>query len=1258
MAKRRTFGNTWWGKQWLDALSNVDYDNRLPRGRTYYNTGHVESCAWIAHEHNIEAFVSGSAYMPYQINIGLPKWGKQKEAELLDAIAQDPALVAELLEGTLSPAVADICARLKMELFPRSWRSMYTSCTCPDSARICKHIAAVFYCLADQIDADPFLIFKLHGLDLQAELKQRGVNLQSATTAHALTFSQLAQAATESRPDPIHLDEDTALAQLRNLPYSSLEPMRETILSLFPESLPTPGDGSFREDIRKLLIAAEHSINRTPVFTSADQWLNAVILPHFPRSCLSLENISASTLSLNVKARATDDASQDIRIDLRLRDSEGKLHRTTVKDNDQAAEILLTMPTVWAQEASPVVEFWREITQLAARLLRHCAVVPALVVPEQSAEALPLFVWTPAIRNARVFKLTELLSQACASHASELFEANAAAPQEGCENAGFVRQTVFLALTAALCALVQRAAPECKTLSNTASVTLLLAMQTSLPENSTISPSFRKVLLRALRAFLLGNVYPWRPVLTARLHADGVKLNYGILGRDIDPEQAEAAEMDECTPASAAFLQKTPNLSTKRPLMLARLLKDERHKDDRFAAVSVLKTLTKAFPLLARIEETGGKPITLERSDLKDFLFDAAPILTLLGVAVMLPASLKNLLKPRLIAHLDAGSGKSLLGKDAFAAFNWRVAVGNKELTEEELRQLAEHAGEIVRLGDDFVYLDPAELERLAETVNRQPQPSYLEKLRAALMEEYEKDGISANVTVDSGIKERLKMLSTVKDLEAPANLNAVLRPYQARGFSWLMKNLHLGIGALIADDMGLGKTLQVIAALLQLKNEGELGKSKVLVVVPTTLMTNWTREIAKFAPSLSVGIYHGANRRLPDSVKDLPDVTLTSYGLLRRDAEKLAGYRWRLLVLDEAQAVKNAVSGQSVAAKSIKAQQTIAMTGTPVENRLSEYWSILETVQPRLLGSAKDFSATFAVPIEADHDAKVAEAFRRLTAPFLLRRLKSDKTIIADLPERNTIDQFTTLTPQQAALYSKVLDEHMRKLSKLEDDEANAPGARDYRMARQGQVLKLITGLKQICNSPSQYLKTEAETPDSGKAAAVLDILERCREAGRKVLIFTQYREMGERLQAWIGRATGDQPDFLHGAVPIKKRQEMVDRFQTDRSVHAMIISLKAGGTGLNLTAASCVVHYDLWWNPAVEAQATDRAYRIGQRRDVIVYRFVTAGTFEERINEMLQSKKNLADLTVAAGETWIGDMSSSELKKLFALDLKSVES
>ena len=648
--------------------------------------------------------------------------------------------------------------------------------------------------------------------------------------------------------------------------------------------------------------------------------------------------------------------------------------------------------------------------------------------------------------------------------------------------------------------------------------------------------------------------------------------------------------------------------------------------------------------------------MTVERSELKDFLFEVAPVLTLLGVAVMLPERLKNLLKPRLVAHLDAGTGKSFLGKDAFSRFDWRVAVGDRELTKEELTELAKHVGEVVQVGDDFVYLDPTELARMAETVDKQPQPTYLEKMRAALMGNYENKGRQAEVLVSDEIRKRLKRLTEIDEISPPENLHATLRPYQARGFSWLMKNLRLGIGALIADDMGLGKTLQVIATLLQLKNDGELTKAKALVVVPTTLMTNWQREITKFAPSLSVGIYHGTSRVLPEAVKDLPDVTLTTYGLMRRETEKLAGYKWRLLVLDEAQAVKNATSGQSVAAKSLNASQTIAMTGTPVENRLSEYWSILETVQPRLLGSLKDFTETFAAPIETDHSESAAEAFRRLTAPFMLRRLKSDKSIIADLPERNTVDQFTNLTAEQAALYSKVLEAHMKKLKKLEEKAVEDPQGTDIRTIRRGEVLKLITSMKQICNSPSQYLKTETATPDSGKAAALFDILGHCREAGRKVLIFTQYREMGERLQTWIEKATGHRPDFLHGGVSVKARQVMVDRFQTDRSVHAMIISLKAGGTGLNLTAASCVVHYDLWWNPAVEAQATDRAYRIGQRRDVLVYRFVTAGTFEERINEMLMEKRNLADLTVATGETWIGELSAAELQSIFTLDPKSI--
>ena len=331
---------------------------------------------------------------------------------------------------------------------------------------------------------------------------------------------------------------------------------------------------------------------------------------------------------------------------------------------------------------------------------------------------------------------------------------------------------------------------------------------------------------------------------------------------------------------------------------------------------------------------------------------------------------------------------------------------------------------------------------------------------------------------------------------------------------------------------------------------------------------------------------------------------------------------------------------------RGIRADQVIAMTGTPVENRLMEYWSIFSAVQPKLLGTQKEFAKTFAEPIEGDRDQQAAEAFRRLTAPFMLRRLKTDKSIIADLPEKNTADHYALMRTEQAALYAATLQKLMEKIREAEEaPDASSPSGR---MARRGLVLKLITSLKQICNSPSQYSKTEALRPDSGKADAMLEILGQCLEADRKVLIFTQYREMGERLQEWIEAATGERPDFLHGGVSRTERMKMVDRFQTDRTARIFILSLKAGG---NLTAASAVIHYDLWWNPAVEAQATDRAFRIGQRRDVLVYRLITAGSLEEKINDMLASKRDLADLTVAAGESWIGDLPTKELNRIFAL-------
>ena len=1253
MTKRRTFGNTWWGKQWLNALADVDNENRLSRGRSYYGTGHVQSCEWIAHERRVEAFVTGSAYFPYQINIALPEWSKAQAKSLLDAVAQDPALVAELLEGTLSPTVADICKKLRLELFPASWRSMQTSCTCPDSSRVCKHIAAVFYCLADAIDANPFLIFMLHGLDLQAELKSRGVDLQSAVTAKPLVFSELARAATESLLNPVRLDDESSLAQLRSLPYGTLKSIRETVLALFPESLPTPGDKAFRYSMRQLLSTAERTVSLMPRNASPELWFDRNIASKISGKRLLFDEPTLTSLSLQLVVEATDEARFGAHAVVFVRDDSGKKRRIALKDSASVFAMLLEMPADLARTAPPEIECWREISQLAARLLSKSCIVPALVRAKDKIAGVPLFVWTPAVRDHRTARLVELLTQACAPYADKLFK-QCDVPQSD----NFTRECVFLALTTAASALMQYAAARCKALADTQSIILLLAMQTPFEDDCTMPPSLLRSMLRGLRAFLLGSSYPWRPVLTVRSHADGIKLNYGILERSVNLSLAEATEMSASDSAhGAASLSQEPSICDKRPVMLARLLREERFRNDRFAAISVLKTLASACPVLAPIESSGGSPITLRRDDLKEFLFKTSPLLTLLGVVVMLPAGLKTLLKPRLVAHADIVKGKSLLGKEALTNFDWKVALGNRELTQEEFEALARHSGEVIQFEENFVYLDPDELARLAETVHDQPQPTYLEKMRAVLMGEFGTGTQTSSILVSQTLHKRIQNLSAVTEITPPDNLHAVLRPYQARGFSWLMKNIRLGIGALLADDMGLGKTLQVIAMLLQLKNDGEFNAQKALVVVPTTLITNWTREIAKFAPSLTVGVYHGQARALPRTIEDLPDVTITSYGLLRREAELLAGYKWRILVLDEAQAVKNIDSGQAVAARAIKAQQTVAMTGTPVENRLSEYWAILDLVQPRLLGSSRDFSRTFTSPIEVDHDASAAEAFRRLTSPFMLRRLKSDKSILADLPDKNSIDQFTTLNPQQAALYQKVLDEHLARLSKLEEQSKETPDNDDYRKNKHALVLGLITSLKQICNSPSQYLKTESPVPDSGKAAALFDILTRCFEANRKVLIFTQYREMGERLQNWIDQVIGQKLDFLHGGVPLKSRQAMVDRFQTDRSVRAMLVSLKAGGTGLNLTAASCVIHYDLWWNPAVEAQATDRVYRIGQRRDVLVYRFVTAGTFEESINKMLEEKRDLADMTVATGETWIGDFSVAELKSFFALNPASVQ-
>ena len=644
----------------------------------------------------------------------------------------------------------------------------------------------------------------------------------------------------------------------------------------------------------------------------------------------------------------------------------------------------------------------------------------------------------------------------------------------------------------------------------------------------------------------------------------------------------------------------------------------------------------------AYINDKGKRSIEFTMQTFPTFLLQVIPAMRLLGVSVIMPKALQTLIRPQISIKLKSKGKDSngFLSMGDLLDFNWQVAVGNVFLSPEEFDRLLGHASGLLRFKEQYVYVDEAGMSKLQKVLNAPPKIKPGELLQAALCGEFK----GAPVELTDEVRELIRQFTSQSVIPLPENINAKLRPYQERGFSWMYRNMKIGFGSIIADDMGLGKTLQVITLLAKMKEEGAMDKKKALVVVPTGLLHNWQSEVKRFAPGLTTGVYHGTARDLKDEVCKNADIILSTYGVVRSDADILKKQKWQVLVIDEAQNIKNSDTAQSKAIRSIPANCYIAMSGTPVENRLSEFWSIIDFTNKGYLGSAKDFSDSYAKPIQKYGDSHVAERFRKVTAPFLMRRLKTDKSIISDLPDKIERNELASLTPEQAALYQETVNKCMAVIESMEGEDSQTL------FKRQGLILQMMLALKQICNHPTQYLKdNRMDATLSGKTEMLLDMLRSIIDADEKVLIFTQFREMGDLLRHFIRTTLDEEPMFYHGGCSLKQRQEMVDRFQENRNDRIFILSLKAAGTGLNLTAATHVIHYDLWWNPAVEAQATDRAYRIGQHKNVQVHRFITQNTFEERIDAMIQEKKHLADLTVSTGESWIGKLSNKELHEIF---------
>lgn len=1186
MATRIQVGKTWWGQAWLKALQGCDYANRLPRGKSYFVHGRVDFRGVDSESHCLEAFVHGSAYAPYVVNLGLKPFTQQECSRLLDRLSSDSLLLAQLLDGELPSEVAQICNELGIELFPNSSRDLTMLCTCPDSAHLCKHIAAFIYFLADVIDADPFVLFKIRGLDLVHALKAKGVSLEESIKEKPLTLEQLLE---PIRSLPLKVTPDERLT-LATLPLKSLKAMGSTLLDLLPQTIIQSNEKDLRDWLKNTL---KRNIDKLKVLDES-RWQRQQELEH--SQCSSLSPFVQTADRLNVKTS----------LSLTLNDQTFAFELTKQPSTqDRLLQALWFVAPKEEKQLPSSTQGLRVVFDLAARFYAARAFVPCVVQsPVGGEDALPQVWMIPSLSQAETQRVFEQYLNAVKSSLADLFKTQLKSLSEA--------DQAFLLLTGALTTLHSMLGLDA---DESDIFKILIAHPTY--EVVKAPKQIGQALAQYFRVLNLGRAYPWQPLIKLTSLKDGVvSVGFGVLQRE----------------------------QNSKPVLLKALLGQERYRHDRLAVLNILRTLAELYEPFDQLARDG-KNLKIERKALAEFIFEITPYLTLLGVKVLMPASLKRFISPKLVARAssDESFGKKLLGLEALSDFNWEVALGSNSLSKEEFQALVEHAGELVYNGTDYVYIDPVEIQKIQEKLEHPSELTSVQKLQAVLCGEV--DGVPVLGT--EALLQKLKALTEVSLVKAPASLKASLRPYQERGYSWLVKNLTLGMGALIADDMGLGKTLQVIAAVTHLKEAGELEKEKVLAVVPTTLLVNWQREIAKFSPQLKVALYHGPKRELPT---DNYDVLLTTYGTARMDVEELKHMHYRLMIIDEAQAVKNSTSSQTKALKSLKARQVIGMSGTPVENRLMEYWSIFSLVQPKLLGTQKDFKEHFARPIEADRDPNTIDAFRKLTAPFMLRRLKTDKSIIADLPEKLVQDQFTSLRQDQAVLYEKFLKETLEKIETA-IKKAKESGE-DTRIVQRGLVLKLMTGLKQICNSVSQFQKTDSPYPDSGKGDMLIDLVERSFDAERKVLIFTQYREMGERLQTWLRSTLGEEALFLHGGVTVKKRAEMVDAFQNDSQTRVMILSLKAGGTGLNLTEASTVIHYDLWWNPAVEAQATDRAYRIGQKRDVLVYRFITKGTFEERINEMLMSKRELADLAVATGESWVGELPVNELKNLFKLE------
>jgi SNF2 family DNA or RNA helicase/uncharacterized Zn finger protein len=1361
-----SYGKTWWANKWLSAILATASEQAVLQGLKFASRGQVANVDIV--DNRVISVVKGPNGGLHNNYIVFPKFSKESSEIFVSFLKQQPAELLALNNKALSPSLELLMMKSGLQLFDDPAK-VNMGCDCRDE-RPCKYLIATFLKIAEEADKDPNVLFKIHGLDLEfiKDFKPETMEMEAPAESNLVrSFSKATKLVSESDANETAsgnvarnctTDAATDAESSANATGTATENGNTATENIATRS--RAAELAHAEDASESFFGgykgsgreSQNSIppKRLPEFDFKSWKDYSHILPamlqNFPKFCpagnfrksftdellachkffCDFENFDVFSEHFRVNNAKTFLMENE---QLRLFHKPGwhwnfeqALDEKVIKSNLTVTNVMGALCCLSSGNFSwhhYSVRYLHLLLQVSFYLVRTGAIYPQVFWIGKDVAQMR---WRPAEMLPEILYIVADLELAAprnlawTSKDEELFEI--AEPAEHILSL-FISQLLKFARTYKT---------QLKTNHGNLLSFFFDSVSGKLANNAHTIP---------------GKIQQWLSVyssLGCRTQilfvcyesGDDVALEIFVL----DENANSNADVDAGANANVG-----ENRANRTPL--SELFENN---DSRLLSIlSVLNGIADGFkPLDEYLERRASVPILMRGAELLDFLQDCLKKLELFGIKTEIPKNLLNIGKPKPKMRLQGSMSFGAFTASDLLDFDWEIAIGDENVSAKEFLELAEQADGLLKYKSQYVQITEQDLQSIRDKIEGKPGATKGKGAKKHDGESANADATNAegtaaenaansdeileedaapeitqaklvqacftgecdNIPVEmaSDFKQQFDAWRAETEIPLPENLNATLRPYQMRGYSWMYKNLQIGFGCILADDMGLGKTLQVITFLLKMKQEGKFETKKAIVVMPAGLLCNWQVEIKKFAPELTFFAYHGGRRNLE---KFNADVLLTTYATYRKDFKELDQIEWQTIIIDEAQNIKNADSEQSKLLRKMKAPMKIAMSGTPVENRLMEFWTIMDFANRGFFPSASEFREKYETPIQKNGNQIVAETFRKITAPFMLRRLKTDKSIISDLPEKIIQDEYAELTRSQAAIYKRTLDHF---LAQLEEEQQLSELANDSHalFKRKGIILQMILALKQICNHPATFLKgvddnhlrresrptelgmtepngwdlSEAkdqrrETKDerremdstaplqsdnagvqhqkkleSGKMQMLLDLLTSIQDQGEKTLIFTQFAEMGNLLKTTIETELGLRTHFYHGGCTQAQRAEMIQDFQGNPDCKVLILSLKAGGTGLNLTAASQVIHYDLWWNPAIEAQATDRAFRIGQKRNVQVHRFITKGTFEEKINALLETKKAIANMTVNAGETWLADMDDKQLAEIFRLD------